>query len=166
MRSLLFRLAAVALSASCSRPPDVQRIAVVDVQRVVRSSKAGLNATRELGAAKEALQAALNEKQDQLKARLAAYEASPSRDPEEAQRLAALLTELRTEVDGQNKTLEAKQKAAVEALLPSVAATVKAIATREHIQYVLDRETVPFVADDAVDLTDRCIEALDRAPAP
>jgi Skp family chaperone for outer membrane proteins len=152
----------IALLVSCTRPAEAPRIAVVDIQRIVRSCNAGQRATRELAASKEKLQAALNAKQADLKARMDALASSPAKDPTEAAQLAAALQVLRTDVEQQNAELEAQQRALVDGLLPRVSAAVSAVATQEKFQVVLDRETVPFVGAETIDVTDRCIEALNR----
>lgn len=149
---------------SCARPAGGSRIAVVDVQRVVRESQPGVGATRQLEESKAKLQAALNAKQTELRARMAALESSPQKDPVEAERIREALVSLKSEVEQQNADLEAQQRALVDGLLVKVAATVRSLGTQEQFSVILDRENVPFIGTDTVDLTERCIVEVNKLP--
>lgn len=150
MRTLV--IAAVFLIA-CSKPGAPQRIAVIDLQRAVKQSKAGVAAQERLTKRFDESQASLDAEQAKLKLEIAAG------DPEADAKLTALqqrFTHLQDE-------LKSMQDTELAPLMSMVGVQLERIAKDRELDAVLEVQSVPWMKPE-LDLTDEVIRAVDAAP--
>ena len=147
-----------------------QKIAVIDVQRVVTQTEDGLRAQATLKKLFESRQQELNKKQNDLQkqrediekqAKVMSKDALQKR-MDDWQKQMVDLQQVFVEY---NKELDKKQKELTDPVFEKVMGIVKRIATTENIDMVMDKQTVPYVRTD-LDLTDRCIQAYNGGGAP
>lgn len=144
---------AVLLFSACPKPSEGQRIAVIDMQRAVAQSKAGIAAQERLKVRFNESQASLDKEQAQLKTELAAGDAAAS----------AKLMALQQRFTTLQQELKDMESAEIAPLMVKVGQQLDVIAKTRQLDVVLDVQSVPW-ARPGVDVTDDVVRALDAAP--
>jgi outer membrane protein len=147
-----------------------QKLAVVDVQRVVMQTEDGLRAQATLKKLFESRQQELSRKENDLKKQREELEKQAkvlSKDAlqkrwDDWQKQAVDLQQIFVEY---NKELEKKQKELTDPVFEKVVAIVKRIGTSEGFDLIMDKTTTAYVRGD-LDLTDRCIQMYNSGGAP
>ncbi len=153
-----------------------EKIAVIDIQSVFERSKSGRDALNALMAEFGEHRRRLLEEEAALKETARGLEGERQSAPtrkvrEQTERYLVRLEQYRVQVQAFNQDLAKRHRALVAAYLPKIVAVAKPLAEREGYSTVLHQgrpETVMIVFYHApeIDLTDRVIEALDRASNP
>jgi outer membrane protein len=147
-----------------------QKIAVVDVQRVVLQTEDGLRAQATLKKLFESRQQELNKKQNELakqkediekQAKVMSKDALQKR-MDDWQKQAMDLQQVYVEM---SKELEKKQKELTDPVFEKVMGIVKRVAANEGFDMIVDRSAAPYFRSD-LDLTDRCIQLYNGGGAP
>ncbi len=163
----------VAGSATAAEPratavPDVEKLAVVDVQRCLLETKEGKKAKAELERTMSRGQARIDKKAEDLGKRLQDLQAKASMlsEPELRKRQEELMrgqAELE-ELSGQlQEDVAEKEALLTEKIYKNVSSIVKQIAVEENLQAVLVRSEMTIIyADPRLDLTNRVIVRYDK----
>lgn len=151
MRTLI--VFAVLLLTACPKPGEGQRIAVIDVQRAVRQSKAGLAAQERLKKRFDESQTSLDREQAQLKTELAAG------DPSANAKLMALQQRF-TQLQQELKDMESAE---IAPLMKKVGEQLEIIAKTRNLDAVIEVQSVPWMKPE-LDVTNEVVRALDATP--
>jgi outer membrane protein len=139
-----------------------QKVAVVDVQRVVASTEDGLRAQATLKKLFDNRQQELNKKQTDLQRQREELDKQAKVLPKDALEKRVndwqkQMMELQAIFVEYNKELEKKQKELTDPVFEKVMQIIKRLATTESFDLIVDKATVAYVRGD-LDLTDRCIQ--------
>ena len=154
--------------AQAAGPINVEKVAVVDLQRCIMETKQGQAATKELeksltrGRAKlERAQKELQKQASDLQAKAAML--SPQEGQRREQELMRKQQELQQLYEEQSVKLQEKEAQLTEKIYRNVAKVVKKLATDEGVQLVLVRTPATVIyANPKIDVTNKVIVAYDK----
>ncbi len=172
LRLVLAPLVAVAVLFFGATARAEQKIAVVDVQRVIAQSEDGLRAQATLKKLFDSRQQELNKKQTDLQkqredidkqSKVLSKEALQKRVDEWQKQM----VELQTVYLEYNKELEKKERELTDPIAERVMGIIKRLASTDGFDFILNKNqaSVAFVRTD-LDLTDRCIQMVNGGAAP
>jgi outer membrane protein len=152
------------------------KVAIVDVERAVAQTEAGIRATATLKKEFEPRQEKLNRRQGELQKQKDEIDQQAGTLPQEALRKKAeewqrQMVDLQKKMLEAQKDLEKRQRSLMDPIYEKVSLAMKRIAGIDGFDLVVDRHAVLFVRAD-LDVTDRVIQlanaaaASSSAPAP
>lgn len=159
----------VAQSAAAAPVKPLEKIAVVEVQRVISETVEGIRSKKELEAEFSKSQAKIDRKTKDLQKKVEDLQAKAAMlSAQELQRRQMELMDKEQELQQlymqMQEELASKEALLTEKIYKRVAAIVKDIAAEEGIQVVLVRaETTVLYVNPKLDLTNRVIVAYDKA---
>ncbi|MDR2338230.1 MAG: OmpH family outer membrane protein [Deltaproteobacteria bacterium] len=171
MKSLLVRLVFVLLLGVFLTPVwSVEaaelKIAVVDIEKVVSSSKKGIQVQKELQADLKKSQAQIDTKKTSFEKLASNYEKqkaslSDTVRIQKEEELVKTQRELQRSVNDIQEELNKKRDLALADIYKNVIKVVEDIAGKENYSLVLNKKQAIF-AGDAIDISDLVIKALDK----